>query len=302
MIKEATKVDKRTINRMRFNLDFYDELYPPKWIQRKPGRRPNLSPLQEDWVFEFLSDRPTAYLDEIQQALYDEFEVETSERSLHRLIEKRGWSRKATQLRATQQCEELRTAWRGRQSEWHIDDICFVDESAANERTGDRKWGWAPIGQAAINYVPLKRTKRWSCLPALTSKGYLDDPLVIQGSITAELFNTWIEYCIIPQLNFDGQPRIILDNARIHHSEELKEICARNGVELTFLPPYSPDMNPIEKTFSMLKAWVKRNYLLVSTFTTVGAFMQYAMAQLKLDEAAVNLFREAGYTNSLDEE
>jgi transposase len=124
----------------------------------------------------------------------------------------------------------------------------------------------------------------------LTSKGYLENPLIYQGVINSELFITWVEFSVIPQLSFEEgrQPRIILDNANIHRSQELKEICTRHGVELTFLPLYSPDMNPIEKTFSMLKSWIKRNYLIAQEFTDFGAFLQFAISQLCLSDVAIN--------------
>jgi transposase len=106
-----------------------------------------------------------------------------------------------------------------------------------------------------------------------------------------------VEFSVIPQLNFDEgrQPRIILDNASIHRSQELKDLCRRHGVELSYLPPYSPDMNPIEKTFSMLKSWIKRNYMLVQEFANFGAFMLYALQQLRINEVALAFIQEGGY-------
>ncbi|KAF2803797.1 uncharacterized protein BDZ99DRAFT_353561, partial [Mytilinidion resinicola] len=64
---------------------------------------------------------------------------------------------------------------------------------------------------------------------------------------------------------------------------------------LSYLPPYSPDMNPIEKTFSVLKSWIKRNYLLVYNFNDFGAFMQYALQQLQVGEVAEGFIRSSGY-------
>jgi hypothetical protein len=258
-----------------------------------------------EWVIAFFEDQPTAYLDEAQQAIYDEFEVETSERAIYRLLERRNWSRKVVQQRAAQQCRQLRSAWRAQQIDWSIDDICFLDESASNERTGDRKRGYSLVGLPALGFVPLKRSERWSVLPALTSKGFLDNPLIYQGGVNTELFNNWVELSVFPQLVpmlAEGrQPRIILDNASIHRSKELRELCAAHGVELSHLPPYSPDMNPIEKVFNMLKAWIRRNYLLVHEFHFFGAFMHFAMQQLRVDEVAVRFIQASGYTNGLDE-
>jgi transposase len=53
---------------------------------------------------------------------------------------------------------------------------------------------------------------------------------------------------------------LVLDNASIHRSPRLRELCEAYSVALEFLPPYSPDFNPIEATFHNLKAWIQRNY------------------------------------------
>ena len=66
---------------------------------------------------------------------------------------------------------------------------------------------------------------------------------------------------------------LILNNAFCHRSQELKDICEEAGVVLEFLPPYSPDFNPIEESFSALKAWVRRNRQLVDSFEDFGEFL-----------------------------
>jgi transposase len=281
---------------MRLNLELWGELYTPPSM--KLGRPRTLTHTQEAFVLSYLQDQPTAYLDEVCQVVFDEFEVEASEWTIYRILERNQWSRKITQQRAAQQSALLRATWRGRQLEWAIEDLCFVDESASNERTGDRKWGWAPLNLSPVNFVPLQRSKRWSILPALMHKGYLDAPLIYQGGVNSDLFTTWLEFSVIPQLDFGPgrQPRIILDNASIHRSKEVKDLCELHSVELSYLPPYSPDMNPIEKTFSMLKSWMKRNNKLATEFDNFGAFLQFALGQLRLHEVAVKFIQHAGYT------
>ena len=64
----------------------------------------------------------------------------------------------------------------------------FVDESASAPRTGDRKRGWSLIGLLCHDVQRLRRDKRWSVLPAITIDGYLDEPLIVEGSVTIELF------------------------------------------------------------------------------------------------------------------
>jgi hypothetical protein len=96
----------------------------------------------------------------------------------------------------------------------------FLDESAANERTGDRKYGWAPIGQNARVSAPLKHSKKWSILPIYTQDGFIAWDL-LHGSYDTQSFNTFVRTWVIPHSTPYPGPRsvLILDNAKIHHSK-----------------------------------------------------------------------------------
>jgi transposase len=87
---------------------------------------------------------------------------------------------------------------------------------------------------------------------------------------------------------------LILDNASIHKSTRLRELCEQYGVELRFLPPYPPDYNPIEATFNDIKAWIKRNQRLVKDFEGFESFLHFAVSQVCGTHAGAH-FREAGY-------
>ena len=84
----------------------------------------------------------------MQQFLYDEYELETSIATIHRILKKAKWLRKAVQAQAAERSELLRHAWQGIQKQYDSDQLIFLDESASNERTGDRKYGWSPRGLA----------------------------------------------------------------------------------------------------------------------------------------------------------
>ena len=76
-------------------------------------------------------------------------------------------------MRAAQRNPELRKAWLRKLSQWAADQLIVIDESAANERTSDRKTGWAPIGITPFENKPFKRSERFSVLPAYTIDGSL---------------------------------------------------------------------------------------------------------------------------------
>jgi transposase len=144
---------------------------------------------------------------------------------------------------------------------------------------------------------PIQRSERWSILPALTIDGYLDY-IIHQGAITADLFIEFVEERVLPHCSPYPGPRsvLILDNASIHKNPRLQQLCDNAGVLLKFLPPYSPDYNPIEATFKNLKAWIKRNYKLVAEFENFGDFLDFAIQQACTSKAdVIEHFRKAGY-------
>ncbi len=124
------------------------------------------------------------------------------------------------QRRAAERDQELRNAWIGKLATMEAEQLVFLDESAANERSAHRKYGWAPVGITPHEYKSIKRSERWSILPAYTADGFITWE-IIQGSYSTELFNDFVEFNLLPFCNRFPGPRsiIVLDNARIHLSE-----------------------------------------------------------------------------------
>ena len=86
---------------------------------------------------------------------------------------------------------------------------------------------------------------------------------VIEGSFNTELFNFMFQSMILPRVGSiaDKEPRsvVILDNCRIHDSDEFIDMVRNKDGTVSFLPPYSPDFNPVEFLFRSMKAWLKRH-------------------------------------------
>ena len=96
----------------------------------------------------------------------------------------------------------------------------FVDESAANERTMNRKFGWFSVDTPAIHVQPLKRSEKWSILLIYIINDFIAWD-IIQSSYNIELFNKFVRNWVIPSTNPFSDPRSVLmmDNARIHRSD-----------------------------------------------------------------------------------
>lgn len=224
--------------------------------------------------------------------ILDEFDVALSLPSVWRVLKRRKWSRKKAEKKALERSEPLRAVWRGRRLYWSRRRLVFIDESGANERTGSRKYGWSPRGVACHEFESIKRSERWSILPAMTVDGYVGEPLIYQGGINAEIFVAWLAEDILPQLS-EGSI-LVMDNASIHRSAEVYAVVAEAGFELEFLPPYSPDYNPIELSFGILKAWIKRHIQLASCFEDFGVFLRLAVQEAGGKHAAAH-FTHQGY-------
>jgi transposase len=223
-----------------------------------------------------LFDRPSMYADELAWHVYDTFGVFVSESTILRWLRKSKMTKTKIQYKAAERCPELRDAWMARLIDWKSKQLLFVDESAANERTKDRKFGWSPRGKRPWIYRPCKRSERWSILPCYSVDGYLCWE-ILQGSFTAERFNAFMREKVLPLTTPFPGPRsvIIMDNASIHRTAELRQMCEDAGVVLAYLPPYSPDFNPIEQSFAELKTWLKRNARLAEEFgDDFGGFLE----------------------------
>lgn len=140
--------------------------------------------------------------------------------------------------------------------------------------------------------LPGKRSVRWSILPAISIHGYMSWD-IYQGLIDQERFNRFISQ-LLPIMNPWPGPQsvLVMDNHSTHHSEAIREMCIEYRVILLYLPPYSPDLNPIEQSFAQLKAWIKRNRALAACYgDDYEAFLHNAVREVFRGKSAKGHFR-----------
>ena len=130
------------------------------------------------------------------------------------------------------------------------ENLVYVDESGIDSYV-HQSFGWAKRGTKVFGEVSGKRYARESFVAAKCGSEILA-PFCFKGTCYTDLFNLWIETCLVPVLK-PGQV-IILDNATFHKSEKTKTLIEHANCTLLFLPPYSPDLNPIETFWANLKA------------------------------------------------
>jgi transposase len=132
--------------------------------------------------------------------------------------------------------------------------LVFLDESSIN--TGmTRLYGRGELGARVIDYVPDVRFERISILSSVRLNGELA-PLVFEGSLNGELFKEYVSKCLVPTLQ-EGDI-VIMDNLTSHKVKGVAELIMEAGVDVVYLPPYSPDLNPIEMMWSKVKAYLRK--------------------------------------------
>lgn len=97
-----------------------------------------------------------------------------------------------------------------------------------------------------------QRGKRISVLSAINYNNLLIEPMIFEGYTTKTVFKTYLEKMLLPAIK-NKNMTIILDNAPFHKGEDIKELVKQSGNNIKYLPPYSPDLNPIEKKWSQIK-------------------------------------------------
>ncbi len=114
--------------------------------------------------------------------------------------------------------------------------------------------GWGPRGQRLKGFAPHGHWRTMTFLAALRTDG-IAAPYVFDGPINGQCFLAWVEQLLAPTLREDDI--VILDNLGSHKSKAVRQAVRDAGARLWFLPPYSPDLNPIEQTFSKIKHWMR---------------------------------------------
>lgn len=132
--------------------------------------------------------------------------------------------------------------------------MIYIDESGIDNFIY-YPWGYGSRGQKVYGEISGKKYARESFIAGKNGKNIVA-PMCFEGTCNTELFNMWIEDFLLPELKA-GQV-VVLDNATFHKSQKTQELIESVGCELLFLPPYSPDLNPIETFWANLKAKIKR--------------------------------------------
>jgi transposase len=155
--------------------------------------------------------------------------------------------------RDTERVQAARESYGEASSAFDLRRLKFIDESGVNISM-TRLYGRAPRGERALGSTPQNYGENITMLGALSAVG-LEAMMTVNGATDAEVFAAFMREVLAPTLR--PGDIVVLDNLSAHRSQAAREAVEARGARLIFLPPYSPDLNPIERCWSKLKTYLR---------------------------------------------
>ena len=181
-----------------------------------------------------------------------------------------------------------RDAWKASQPEIDIHRLVFIDETGASTKMA-RLYGRSPYGQRCVAALPHGHWKTTTFVGALRATG-MTAPMVLDGPMDGLAFEAYVTQVLVPTLG--PGDIVVMDNLAAHKRAEIGIAIEAAGARLLYLPPYSPDFNPIEMAFAKLKAALRKaaarsiEALVDAIAVTLSAFTA---------QECLNYFAAAGY-------
>jgi transposase len=158
-------------------------------------------------------------------------------------------------LGASERDEFLRAAWRAEVSgRVKAPRLVFVDEMGSNTSLSPL-YGWSRVGERLRAEAPKNWGKNVTLISSMTLSG-MGPSVAVEGATTRAAFEAYVEQELARSLS-PGQV-VVMDNLSAHKGGRVRELVQGRGCELLYLPPYSPDLNPIEEAFSKVKGFLRK--------------------------------------------
>jgi transposase len=181
-----------------------------------------------------------------------------------------------------------RVWWRRFQSRLAPERLVFIDETWTKTNM-TRTHGWWRRGEPLMAKAPHGHWRTMTFLAGLRQSG-ITAPCVLDGPINGESFRAYVEQILVPELK--SGDIVIMDNLGSHKSHAIRRLIRAAGAKLLYLPPYSPDLNPIEQAFAKLKTLLRKaeERTIEGVWTRIGTLLE----RFTQTECG-NYLRNAGY-------
>jgi transposase len=183
-----------------------------------------------------------------------------------------------------------RHRWKGWQARLDPARLVFIDETWIKTNMAPL-YGWGPKGKRLRGFAPHGHWRTLTFLGALRCDR-LTAPCVFDGPINGQCFSAYVEQQLVPVLR--PGDIVVMDNLGSHKSALVRQLIRAAGARLWFLPPYSPDLNPIEQAFAKIKHWMRhaQKRTIEDTWRFIGSLVETIQP-----EECQNYFENAGYAS-----
>ena len=287
-VAERLNVAASTVTKLVKRLQRTGDLAPAK---QGGDRRSDRIETHAPEILALVRSTPDITLEEIaahlKQAHGEAFAVST----VWRCLDRHGLTFNKTAHASEQERADVaagRLAWRAGQPELGPNRLVFVDETGASTKMA-RRYGRSPVGERCIAAIPHGHWKTTTFVGGLRLSG-MTAPMTLDGPMNGPAFLAWVEQSLAPTLSLGDI--VVMDNLPAHKPAAVRAAIERCGAQLRYLPPYSPDLNPIEMAYSKFKAPLKN----ASARTIAALWRAIADAIPKItSDDCLGYFRAAGY-------
>ena len=248
--------------------------------ERQPARRNNNN--IDHLVTSIIDETNDLIQNEVKEKL-EERNISVSQSTVSRVLKRVSYTRKRlTRVpveRNTPQMIENRRSYARGMANLRDENLIFLDECGFNKHTS-RAYGYSPINTKAVKHVQGNRGRNISLLCMINVNGGVEYE-VHNGAINAEILTNFLENKLAANTAGSAITTLVLDNVRFHHSQLVKNICNDKGVQIRYLPAYSPQLNPIEEFFSTVKSRYHADNGPKKTFEEIKSSIEVAIFSIE---------------------
>jgi transposase len=245
-----------------------------------------------DFILAQIAEKPDMTIMELREKIRERHGLGFGYGTVWRFLARHRITRKKKTGHASEQEREDVAAAREAWFEGELDldplKLVFIDETAISTKMA-RRYGWAPQGERCRASVPFGHWKTTTLIAALRFDR-VDAPMTIDGALDGDSFLAYVEQVLAPTLS--AGETVVMDNIPVHKVAGVREAIAAKGAGVLHLPAYSPDFNPIEKSFSKIKSILQR--IAARTADALQAAVGEALRSFTPDECR-NYFAACGY-------
>lgn len=280
-------------------VDLYQSTGDVQPKKQRHGPEQLLNDFENITLLQCMINRPGICLAELQQQLNDItgtwVHLSTICRTVHRL----GFTRKRLQHIALQCSEEQRARFKAEISIFHPSMLVWIDETGFKRRNSVRAYGYSFRGMRASDYQLRIGQKSINAIGIMSLEG-IEDVYLSEENVNSDVFENFVRTTLLPVLmpfnGINSHSVVIMDNCSVHHAARGIEMISSVGALTRFLPPYSPDLNPIEEVFSKVKSFWRANDLVVQSTCTSSLRTIASMAFNTITQQdAIGYIRHSGY-------